>query len=126
MGKGQTRINYGGQRRTLMLPCGKQMAGHPTEVDKRYKLHTRVCDQCRATGTELGEWGSAGLNARDGCSGNHLQKGFKVGISSTDTDNGEVIKTKVEIPRGAFGDAKWCGKLPPTDDLDALVAFIND
>lgn len=125
MGKGQARINYGGQRRTLMLPCGKQMAGHPTEVDKRYKLHIKVCEQCRGSGTELGKWGCAGVNAKDGCSGNHLQKGFKVGIYSS--EGGEVVNGKTEIPRGAFGDAKWCGKLPPsTDDLDALVAFINE
>jgi hypothetical protein len=39
-------VNFGGQRRTAQLTCGFIIKGHPTEVDKKTKLHWRYCDVC--------------------------------------------------------------------------------
>lgn len=38
--------NYGGQKRTVFMPCGKIIAGHPREVGSREMLHIKYCSTC--------------------------------------------------------------------------------
>jgi len=43
-------VNFGGQRRTAVMYCGKTYRGHPTEVDKQSARHYRVCKECNPDG----------------------------------------------------------------------------
>ena len=40
----------GGQRRTIQMSCGHIICGHPTEANKKYERHLRVCEDCKGTG----------------------------------------------------------------------------
>jgi|LakMenE01Jun11ns_1017448.scaffolds.fasta_scaffold9925744_2 hypothetical protein len=42
----------GGQRRTIQMSCGHIICGHPTEANKKYERHLRVCEDCKGTGVE--------------------------------------------------------------------------
>jgi len=41
-----SKMSLGGQRRTLEVACGFVIRGHPTEVNSKYKRHSRVCKKC--------------------------------------------------------------------------------
>jgi len=43
-------VNFGGQRRTAQMYCGKVFRGHPTEVNKISAMHFRVCKECNPDG----------------------------------------------------------------------------
>ena len=36
----------GGQKSTIVAPCGKTYIGHPTETDKKFQRHIRYCEKC--------------------------------------------------------------------------------
>jgi len=42
----------GGQRRTIQMSCGHIICGHPTEANKKYERHIRVCETCKGSGVE--------------------------------------------------------------------------
>lgn len=42
----------GGQRRTIQMSCGHIICGHPTEANKKYERHLRVCEDCKGTGVK--------------------------------------------------------------------------
>ena len=41
------KYNQGGQRRTVMNPCGFSISGHPTQINLRLKLHQKKCVICQ-------------------------------------------------------------------------------
>lgn len=43
----------GGQRTTLLLPCGKRARGSPREMGFWFKMHQRVCEKCAECATKL-------------------------------------------------------------------------
>jgi len=45
MPKGGKTYSRGGQRRTSICPCGHVIAGHPTQIAIRLRLHGNFCDQ---------------------------------------------------------------------------------
>lgn len=38
--------NLGGQKRTIILPCGKTIIGNPREADNKAILHRKYCQTC--------------------------------------------------------------------------------
>lgn len=46
-------VNFGGQRRTAQMYCGKVFRGHPTEVNKISAMHFRVCKECNPDGEKF-------------------------------------------------------------------------
>ena len=40
------KMSLGGQRRTIEVPCGFVIRGHPTEVNQKFKRHSRLCKKC--------------------------------------------------------------------------------
>lgn len=45
MGRGSQAFQLGGQRRTILCPCGHHIQGHPTQLTLKLRLHRKVCDQ---------------------------------------------------------------------------------
>jgi len=43
----------GGQRRTLFCPCGFVSKGSPRDVNMRFKMHQKKCDQTDTNPTSL-------------------------------------------------------------------------
>jgi hypothetical protein len=39
-------MSLGGQRRTIEVPCGFVIRGHPTEANSKLKRHSRLCKKC--------------------------------------------------------------------------------
>lgn len=112
-------VNFGGQRRTAQLTCGFIIKGHPTEVDKKTKLHWRYCDVCdmkdkdktipaySAVNAEINGWdglnggGSVGLSQQkasivsvglgsDTMSTTNIIAQFEDGEVKTNVANGEM------------------------------------
>jgi hypothetical protein len=65
-------FHRGGQRRTIETGCGWRCVGHPTEVNKKYLIHKRFCNECKDSKTILPEYSvEAGLiNGWSGLTGN--------------------------------------------------------
>jgi len=42
----------GGQRRTIEAGCGWRCAGHPQEVNGKFRLHKKYCETCRENHTQ--------------------------------------------------------------------------
>jgi hypothetical protein len=55
-------FNRGGQRRTLEAGCGWRCVGHPTEVNKKYKLHRKYCKTCGEVEYQAPEFNREGAN----------------------------------------------------------------
>lgn len=94
--------NFGGQRRTAELTCGHIIRGHPTEVDKKTKLHWRYCDICDMKDKDktLPEFSNvnAGINGWDGINGGgshglsqQRASHVVVGIGSEEAVSGSII-----------------------------------
>jgi hypothetical protein len=41
--------NLGGQKRTVHMPCGKIITGHPRDANSRTLLHHKYCSVCSTT-----------------------------------------------------------------------------
>lgn len=55
-------FNRGGQRRTLEAGCGWRCVGHPTEVNKKYKIHRKYCKTCGECEYQAPEFNKEGAN----------------------------------------------------------------
>jgi hypothetical protein len=47
MPKGRRTCNLGAQRRTVVLPCGKQFVGPPDRLDIACRMHRKKCETCK-------------------------------------------------------------------------------
>ena len=101
--------NRGGQRRTIELPCGFRIVGHPREVDGKIKIHRRRCPICIEISKEKGGFTEApkfsrvagDINGWDGNqrSGQHTKKrvttilgdGFRQDVFTTGNTLDEAI-----------------------------------
>jgi hypothetical protein len=64
-------LNFGGQRRTIETGCGWRCAGHPREVNGKFKIHKRLCDVCRESHTkELPKFSNEAANINGSWKGN--------------------------------------------------------
>ena len=49
---GYKQYQKGGQRRTMEAGCGWRCVGHPQEVNGKWAIHRRYCNECRETQLE--------------------------------------------------------------------------
>lgn len=82
-------FDRGGQRRTIVAPCGWRRVGHPKEINNIFNMHKRYCKTCFNDNTILPEFNkSSGLfNGWDGIRGKDNCKE----ISTTVFTNGKMI-----------------------------------
>jgi hypothetical protein len=55
-------FNRGGQRRTIEAGCGWRCVGHPQEVNKKYLIHKRYCNDCGESEYDAPEFNKEGAN----------------------------------------------------------------
>jgi hypothetical protein len=95
-------VNFGGQRRTAQLACGFTIKGHPSEVDKKTKLHWRYCEICDMKDKDktIPEWSqvNANINGWGGLNGGgsvglsqQRASHVVVGLGSDDVVGGNII-----------------------------------
>ena len=110
-------VNFGGQRRTIMMYCGKTFRGHPTEVMKIEAMHFRICKLCNPDGEKYvaTEFNSvaASINGWDGMNGgNSCGVNTKKAAFMADR-KGESVIVNTEIKN----NATIIDATPLTDDM---------
>jgi hypothetical protein len=128
-------VNFGGQRRTAQLTCGFIIKGHPTEVDKKTKLHWRYCDECDMKDKDktIPEYSAvnAGINGWGGLNGGNTiglsQQRASTVLVGLGTDAVQSTNIIAHFEDGAVKTEVANGEMALTDEaLLALFALGKD
>ena len=107
----------GGQRRTMVLPCGKELIGPPNRLDTPYRMHMKKCEQCknRSLGKRIKdipfEKSMNGTVDLRGKSKTPNTKGIKIGVGYR---GGERVDG-VPISEGTTTQTMWLEPEPETE-----------
>lgn len=121
MGKGRT---CGGQRRTIILGCGKRIVGHPQRINLLLKLHYKKCECCKKDKHKLNLKDvpfDASSNAVADLKSNHSSQTYdkvifnKFNCDTGETTEGEIKNTNLET-KTAIGEIL-------TDDVE--IVFVE-
>lgn len=105
----------GGQRRTIEAGCGWRCVGHPTEVNKKYARHKRVCKDCKESNSlaELPEFDkTAGLvNGWKGITNRNQQPNQMLTTAYIDGERNDLFINGVTNMEDAMSDARLTAAL---------------
>jgi hypothetical protein len=113
--------NRGGQQRTIQAGCGWCRKGHPTEVNRLYKLHIKFCKQgCGETNYEAPEFNKEAGNM-NGWKGSTIKGGKTSQVQSTCLVDGK----RIEVVSEASSIDKAIRDLRFDENIDTIISVAN-
>ena len=111
--------NRGGQQRTIQAGCGWCRKGHPTEVNRLYRLHMKFCKEgCGDTNYAAPEFNKEAGNM-NGWKGSNIKGGKTNQVQSTCLVDGK----RIEVISQASSISEAMSDLRLSENIDNIISI---